>query len=93
MRGLGTEEVRLLKPPRGTRLESDSVPLEEAVWKHLVGWWRPEPVKWRIRRYRGGSGDKKVSTEEATLQRPSRGPHCSPPLCHPVTEGQPATTG
>ena len=45
-------------------------------------------MKWKVRRQRGGSGDKRVDSEEASLWRPFGGPPCSPPLCHPVAEGQ-----
>ena len=33
-------------------------------------------------------GDKRVGSEEAIFQRPSRGSPSSPSLCHPVSEGQ-----
>ena len=35
---------------------------------------------------------KSVGSEEPSLQRPSRGPHCSPPLCHLVVERWLAST-
>ena len=50
------------------------------------GW--PEPVKQKVRRHKGGSGDKRVGSVEASLQRPSRGPPRSPPLCHSVAESR-----
>ena len=53
-----------------------------------VGCWRPEHVKWKVRWHGGGSGDKRVGSGKASLWRPSRGPPCRPPLCHPVDEGQ-----
>ena len=89
--GLGTEEASLHNPPSGTRLEADSVLLEEAEWGHQIGYWRPEPVKWKVRWHRGGSEDKRVGSEEASFQRPSVGPPCRTPLCHPVAERQLAT--
>ena len=48
---------------------------------------------WKIRRHRGGSEDKRVSSEVASLQRHSRGPPCSPPLCHIVDEDWVVSTG
>ena len=36
----------------------------------------------------GGSVEKGVGSEQASLKRPSRGPPCSPNLCHPVAETQ-----
>ena len=36
----------------GTRLEADSVLLEEVVWRHQVGYWCPEPVKREVRWHR-----------------------------------------
>ena len=42
----------------GTRLKANSVPLEEAEWRHQVGCWSPKQVKWKISRHRGGSGGK-----------------------------------
>ena len=42
---------------------------------------------------RGRSGDKRVGSEEASLQRPCGGLPCSPPLCHPMTEGQLSSMG
>ena len=65
----------------------------EAKWQHQAGCWRSEPVKHKIRRHRGGSGDKRAGSEVAILPRPSGGPLCNPPLCHPVAEGWLASTG
>ena len=69
------------------------MPLEEAVWRHQVGCWRPEPLKHKVRWQRGGLGDKRVGSEEATCRRPTEGPPCSAPLCHPVAETWLASTG
>ena len=44
----------LLQPLSDTRLEAEPVQLEEAMWQHEVGCWRPESVKWKVRRHRGG---------------------------------------
>ena len=93
MRELDTREAYLIYLPSGTRLEADSLALEEAVWWHQVGCWRLEPVKQKVRRHTGGSGDKSVNSEEASLQRLSGGPPCSPPLYHPVAERQLASMG
>ncbi len=71
MRRLDTEEACLLMPFSGTRLQVVSLPLEEAVWWHQVGSWRPEPVKWKIRKHRGGAGEGGIGTEEASLSSPS----------------------
>ena len=37
--------------------------------KHQVGYWRPEPVKLKIRGHRGGSGKQRVGLGEVSLQR------------------------
>ena len=37
----------------------------------------------------GRSWEPGVGSEEANFQRPSKGPSCSPPLCHPVAERLP----
>ena len=58
-----------------------------------VGYWRPEPVKWKVRRHRGRPGDKRVGSEEASLQRLLRGPPCSSPPCCSVAEGWLASMG
>ena len=49
---------------RGTRLEANSVSLEEAVWRHQVGCWMLESVNCVVRRHRGGSGDEEVGSQE-----------------------------
>ena len=38
MRGPGIEEANLHKPLSGTRLEADSVPVEQAEWRHWVAY-------------------------------------------------------
>ena len=54
-------------------------------------------MKWKVSRHRGGPEDKRVGSEVAGLQQPSRGPSCippgSPPLCHPADEGLLASIG
>ena len=35
---------------------------------------------------------QRVGPEVVSLQRPSGGPPCNPPLCHPVAEGRLAST-
>ena len=64
--------------PTSTRHSVISVTLKQAVWRHHDGCWRPEPVTWNMRRHRGGSGDKRVGSEKASLQRPSGDPPCCP---------------
>ena len=49
----------------------------EAVCRHQVGSWRPEPVKQKIRRNRMGYGYKRLDSEEASLWRHSEGMPCS----------------
>ena len=73
----------------GAKLE----PLEEAVGRHKVGYWRPEPGKWKIRRHREGSGEQRVGSEMASPQRLSEDLPRSSPLCHPVAEWRLASTG
>ncbi len=74
MRGRGTEDTCLHQPPRSNKWPAKPVPLEEAVWQHQVGYWRPEPVKWKIRRHRGGLGKQCIGSEEVSFTRPSRDP-------------------
>ena len=74
MRELGREEASLHWPTSGTWLEANSVPLEGAEWSHQIGCRRPEPVNLKGQWLRGGSGDKRVGSEKARLQRPFRGP-------------------
>ena len=76
-KGLGTEDACLVQPPSGTRLQAQLVPLEEAVWRHQTGCWRPESVKWKDR---GGSGDKRVGSEEAASGDPLEA-HLASHLC------------
>ena len=65
-RGLDTEDASLHQPPSGARLEAGSVPLEEAEWIHQVGCWRPELVKRKDRRHRGGQGIKHIASLRQT---------------------------
>ena len=78
-------------PPLATqchyRLPAMSVPLQEAEWRHQIGCLRPESVKRNVRRHRGMPEEQVVGSEEASLQRPSQGPACSPLLSHPVADG------
>ena len=48
---------------------------------------------WKVRRHRGGFGDKRVGSEKAGLWRPSWCPPCRPLLCHPVAERRLASEG
>ena len=53
------------------------------------GWLlEAEPVKQRVRWHRRGSVDTRVGSQKPNLQWPSRVPPCSPPLCHPMADGQ-----
>ena len=55
---------------------------------------RSEPGKWKIRKHRRGPGEKEVGLEKVSLWRHSRGPPCSPCLCHPVAStGKPPCRG
>ena len=63
-----------------TTLGAEPVPLEEVMWGHEVGRWRPATVKQKIRRHRGGSRIKKW----AQRRQASRGPlgaHLATHLC------------
>ena len=62
--------------------------MEALSW--LLG---PESMKQKIRRNRGGSGDKGVGSDGVSLLRPSGGQACRPHPCHPVAERQPTSTG
>ena len=53
MSGLGTEEACHHVPPSGNMLEIEPMLLEEAMWQHQVGYWRPKSV-----RHRGGKEEK-----------------------------------
>ncbi len=50
-------------------------------------------MKQIVKSHRGGSGDKRVGSEEASLWTSNGGPPCSPPLCHPVAESRLASMG
>ena len=52
IRGLGTEMASLHEPPSGTSLGADPVTLGEALWRHPVGCWRPEPVRQNFTRHK-----------------------------------------
>ena len=47
-------------PPRGSRLEADSMALEGAVWRQQVGCWRLEVMKQRVKRHKGGPEEQGV---------------------------------
>ena len=49
----------------------------EAVWKDQTDCWRPGPVKWKIGRNGGGSGEKKVGLEKAACGGSSRAHLCA----------------
>ena len=44
-------------------------------------------------KHREGPQELGVGSEEASLQRLSVGPHCSPPLCHPLANWWLASMG
>ena len=69
IRGLGTEEASLHKPPSGTRLDADSVGLEEAEWRHQLAF---EGQNQQSRKPR-------IGTEEGSLRRPTLQPIYVPP--------------
>ena len=71
-------------------LQANRVPLEEAASSWLLETRTSEAVR---KEAQGGSGDAWVGPEEASLWRPSRGPPCSPPLCHSVAERQLVSIG
>ena len=50
-------------------------------------------MKQKVRRHQQNSRVRIVGSEEASLQKPSGGLPCSPPLCHPVAEGWLASMG
>ncbi len=54
--------------------------LEEAVWWHQGGYWRPEPVKRNVRRHRTRPGGERVGSEEGSLWKPSEA-HLAAQLC------------
>ncbi len=56
------------------------------MWRHQIGCQRPELVKQKVMRHRGGLKDQREGSEETNLQRPSRGPPWSLPLCILVSE-------
>ncbi len=45
-------------------------------------------MKRKISRHRSGQKDKRVGSEVTSLWWPTGGSPCSPPLCHPVDEGE-----
>ena len=56
-----------------------TVLLDYSMWRHQVGCWMPDPVKQQDRSLRRESGDIRVGSEEASLQRPTLQPTSVPP--------------